>query len=480
MPMKPSINQEPDSAPTSRIEIPHAVPFKPVLNGAYVADYSENPTKEGNKGLVPLIPPQPHHVAIENNRSNSHASVAPHQAEKKRSWVFTVLVLALVAGLGAGGYYYYANGIGHASAPAPAAPPAVQANVQTVVEQKVRIWNEFSGRLHAVDYAELRPEVGGRIMEVRFEDGQTVKAGDILFVIDPRPYEDAVARAQARVASAKASIEYTQAEQKRSEVLVQAHAIAQRDFDLASSSDHVASSSLEAAEAELRQANLDLEHAYVKAPISGRASRAEITVGNLVQSGPGAPVLTSIASKDGIYADFEVDEQTYLETIRNAASGNDQERKIPVQLVVPGDHGHTYEGLIWSFDNRIDATSGTIRARAKFDNADDVLVPGMFVTVRLAGSQEQTALLVPDRAISSDQNKKFVYVVGEGNKVAYREVQLGKSVHEQRVIESGLVAGDRVIVDGVQRVRPGAVVQPTEVKDASELAETHNSTRTGE
>lgn len=434
---------------------PHAIPAKPAGNGAYVPDYCENPVAEGNEGLVPLIPPlTPPHAA--------HAPAAV-PVEKKRSALPLILIVLLLAGGGAAAYFFLFK---PAPAPAPVAPPPLQANVQTVTEQKVRIWNEFSGRLHAVDYAEVRPEVSGRITEVRFEDGQTVKAGDILFVIDPRPYEDAVAKAQARVAAAKASIEYTQAEQKRAEILIKAKAIAQRDFDQTASSDRVAGSTLDAAEAELKQAQLDLEHAFVKAPITGRASRAEITVGNLVQSGPAAPLLTSIASKDGIYADFEVDEQTYLATIRNAAAGNAQERLIPVQLILPGDRGHVYEGRIWSFDNRIDANSGTIRARAKFDNTDNVLVPGMFITVRLASSLEQTAILVPDRSIGSDQNKKFVYVLSEGNKVAYREVQLGKSIREQRVIESGLTPGDRVIVDGVQHARPGVLVAPTEVKPA--------------
>ena len=224
----------------------------------------------------------------------------------------------------------------------------------------------------------------------------------------------------------------------------------------------MAASTLEADQAALKAAQLDLEHAYVKAPISGRASRDEITIGNLVQSGPGAPVLTSIASQDGIYADFEVDEQTYMETIRDTASGNAQEQTIPVQLVVPGDQGHVYKGFIESFDNRIDSASGTIRARARFANEDSALVPGMFVSVRLASSQEQSVILVPERAIGSDQSKKFVYIVTDAGKVAYREVTLGKSIREQRVVEQGLQAGDRVIVDGVQHVRPDAPVNAIE------------------
>lgn len=460
--MKTTITHEKSALHPNRVEM--AIPVKPALNGAYVADYSANPTAEGNEGLVPLIPPQPHDTNAARHTPPLRAPSPSAPAGGKRFPVGLVSVVALLA-IGAGAYYFFSPKH-EPTAAAPATPPPVPATVQTVAPQQVRIWNEFSGRLQAVDYAQIRPEVSGRITEVRFEDGQTVNAGDILFVIDPRPYEDAVAKAKARVASAKASIEFTKAEQKRAEILIRANAIAQRDFDQSASSDRVAVSNLDEAEAALKQASLDLEHAYVKAPISGRASRAEITVGNVVQSGPGAPVLTSIASRDGIYADFEVDEQTYLETIRNAATGNAQERLIPVQLILAGDKDHVYDGTIWSFDNRIDAASGTIRARAKFANTDGALLPGMFVTVKLASSRERSAVLIPERAIGSDQSKKFVYVIDSGNKATYREIQLGKSIREQRVIESGLLAGDRVVVDGVQHVRPGAVVQPTEIQPA--------------
>jgi len=181
-----------------------------------------------------------------------------------------------------------------------------------------------------------------------------------------------------------------------------------------------------------------------------------------VQPGPGAPLLTTIVSNHSIYADFEVDEQTYIETIRDYANGRDGERRIPVQLSLHGDKKRVYDGNIYTFDNRIDAASGTIRARAKFDNSDGALVPGMFVSVRLANGREHPELLIPDRAVGFDQSKKFVYVVGDGNKVAYREVELGKQVQSQRVALKGVRPGDRVIVDGVQRVRPELVVEATE------------------
>ena len=220
--------------------------------------------------------------------------------------------------------------------------------------------------------------------------------------------------------------------------------------------------SIKSAEAELKQASLDLEHAYVKAPITGRASRAELTVGNLVQPGTSAPLLTSIIGNHAIYADFDVDEQAYTALMREFPGGRDAERNIPVELRLPGDHGPRYSGTIYTFDNRIDVASGTIRARAKFDNTDGALVPGMFVSVKLASGTERNELLVPDRAVGFDQSKKFVYVVDAGNKVAYREVQLGKKVASQRIAVKGVQPGDRVIVDGVQRVKPEMTVDARE------------------
>jgi membrane fusion protein, multidrug efflux system len=375
----------------------------------------------------------------------------------------TLIVILAIAAAGFGYHYYTSAQPASAPVAAQAARPAMPVVVQTLAEQKVRLWSEFSGRMHAVDYAEIRPEVSGRITEVRFQDGQSVKAGDILFVIDPRPYAAAVERDQATLESAKSKVILAKLDQDRAKQLIASHAIAQSDLDLRDNAERVAEADVENAEAQLKQAQVDLEHAYVTAPISGRASRAEITLGNVVQAGINAPLLTSIVSQDGIYADFEVDEQTYLNTIRTSASGNDQEQQIPVQLVAAGDNSHVYTGFIQSFDNRIDPTSGTIRARAKFANSDGALVPGMFVSVKLASSQDQMKLLVPDRAISFDQSKKYVYVVDADNKVSYREVELGKSLDTQRVVETGLKSGDRVIVDGVQQVRPNDVVAPTEM-----------------
>lgn len=367
-------------------------------------------------------------------------------------------ILALMVGAGA---YSWRSPRANEGAPAP--PPAVAVTVQTLAPQKVRVWSEFSGRLHAVDAAALRPEVGGRITAVLFEDGQTVKAGDVLFIIDPRPYEAAVARARANLTSAQTNANFAKIEFERAASLVRTQAIAQRVYDERANAGRVANATVDAAAAQLKQAELDLEHAHVRAPISGRASRAEITLGNLVQPGPGAPLLTTIVANQSVYADFEVDEQTYVQTIRGSASGREAERRIPVQLSLQGDSGGVYPGTIYSFDNRIEVASGTIRARAKFDNTDGALLPGMFVSVRLAEAVEREVVLVPDRAVGFDQSKKFVYGVDADNKVVYREVELGRQVQAQRIAIKGVEPGDRVIVDGIQRVRPSMVVNATEV-----------------
>jgi multidrug efflux system membrane fusion protein len=374
-----------------------------------------------------------------------------------------LIASAIVALLVGGGVYAtrFVNP-SHSEALAAPAPQAVPVAVRTLAAQKVRIWSEFSGRLQAVDAAEIRPEVSGRITEVLFEDGQAVKAGDVLFVIDPRPYEAAVARAEGNLAQAKTNAGFAKLDRDRAAALIGSPALLQRTLDERANNQRVAEANVKMAEADLARAQLDLEHAHVVAPISGRASRAEITLGNLVQSGPGAPLLTRIVSNDTVYADFEVDEQTYVESVRDDATRRDQERKIPVQLSLPGDKSHVYQGTIYTFDNRLDTASGTIRARAKFDNADHALLPGMFVSVRLAEATERDELLIPDRALGFDQSKKFVYVVGPDNKAAYREVELGKPVQSQRVVTKGVQAGERIIVDGVQHVRPNALVAATE------------------
>jgi multidrug efflux system membrane fusion protein len=382
----------------------------------------------------------------------------------------TMLTILLFAGLIALGLHLHASAARANAAVAGAPRPPTPVVVETLEPRKMRLWSEYSGRLQAVDSAEIRPQVSGTITDVKFADGQMVKQGDLLFVIDPRPYQAAVERDQAALASAQSKVALAKVQEDRYAGLIQTHSVSQDELDSIANADRVAQAEDQNAEAVLKQAQLDLEHAYVTAPISGRVSRAELTPGNLVQSNGSAPLMTTIVSQDGIYADFDVDEQTYLQTIRATARGTADEQKVPVQLVVPGDTGHVYNGFIESFDNRIDTATDTIRARARFDNADGALLPGMFVSVRLAGAAEKSVLLVPQRALSFDQSKAAVYVVDGSNKVVYHQVELGKTVETERVVESGLEPGDRVIVDGTQLVRPDDTVVATEQQPADDKA----------
>ncbi len=347
-----------------------------------------------------------------------------------------------------------------ASAPA-AAEPALPVTIDLLQPQSVSPYVDFSGRISAVDYAEIRPQVAGRITDIRFRDGQRVKAGDVLFVIDPRPYEAAVAKAQADLATAINNAKFAKLESDRGSQLLKMNALSQESYDQRANTEAVAQAAIKAAQAALTAAEINLDYAYVKAPISGRISRAEITLGNLVGS-PTAPppLLASIVSDNGVYADFEVDEQTYLDTIRHYGPTQAEQQKIPVDLVINGDSGHVYRGAIESFDNRIDTGSGTIRARARFANEDGSLIPGMFVSVRMGSGTLEDALTVPESAIGNDQSKRYVYVVGANDKVEYRSVRLGPQVDGRRVVLAGLKAGDRVILDHLQRLAPGAAVRP--------------------
>lgn len=335
----------------------------------------------------------------------------------------------------------------------------VAVSVEKVTPKKIRIWSNFSGRTQAVDFAEIRPEVSGRITDVRFKDGQTVRAGEVLFVIDPRPYEAAVTKAEANLASTETNTEFAKVELDRAASMIKTQAIPQQLYDQRANAYRVSKAAALGADAELKLAKINQDRAYVKAPIAGRVSRAEITLGNVVQAGSNAPVLTSIVSREGIYADFDVDEQTYMEIIRSHANTHEEERRIPVELVVQGDESHPYEGTIYSFDNRIDTGSGTIRARARFNNKDGHLIPGMFVSIRMANGGDNSTITVPYSAVGNDQSKKFVYVVSADSKVAYRSVTLGRRVGDQQIILSGLQDGENVIVDGAQNVKSGSTVQ---------------------
>lgn len=367
-----------------------------------------------------------------------------------------LLLAAALAGLfslGGGLAVYH----GRADAAPAAAASATTVDVAAVASRAVTEWQQYSGRLEAVERVEIHPQVSGLLTAVHFKDGSLVRKGDLLFTIDPRPFAAEVARAEAQLAAMDARVAYTASDLARGERLLAENAIARRDFDEKQNAAREAKANLQAAEAALKVARLNLEYTRITAPIAGRVSRAEITVGNLVAPGNG-PALTSLVSADRIYAAFDVDEQSYLKVVNGS-----QGKALPIHLGLADDEGYSLEGKLSSVDNRLDSSSGTIRLRALVDNPDGKLLPGLYARVRLGAASQREVLLIDEKAVGTDQARRFVLVVGEGNQTAYREVQLGSIQDGLRVVESGLKAGERIVVNGLQRVRPGDPVTPNVV-----------------
>jgi len=329
---------------------------------------------------------------------------------------------------------------------------ATPVSVAEVISKPVTQWKEFSGRLEAVDTADVRARVSGTIEKIYFKDGDFVKKGAPLFLIDPRPYQAAVAQAEGQLASAEAELATANIESTRARKLMAANAIARTVFEERTARAKTAAGSVRAAKGTLDAARLNLHYTLVTAPISGKASRAELTVGNLVNS---EPVLTRIVQPSPLYVGFEADEQTYLSMIRVPST-----RGLEVEMGLANEEGTPHKGTISSFDNQLDPSSGTIRGRAVFDNADGTLVPGLFARIRIGTPDTAPSVLVNEKAISTDQSSKYVLAVDAESKAAFRPVTLGGSVDGLRVVTSGLKPGEQIIVNGIARVRPGAPVTP--------------------
>ena len=348
----------------------------------------------------------------------------------------------------------------------PPPPPAVSVSVATVVQATVAAWDEFSGRLEAVEQVDVRSRVSGAVQSVHFREGALVKTGDLLVTIDPAPYAAEAERAQAQVAAAEARVANRRSEHMRAERLWREDAIAQRELDERVDSLHEAEANLRAAQAALTSAKLSLGYTQVRAPIAGRIGKFEVTVGNLVAAGPGAPVLTTLVSVNPIYASFDADEPVIvraLQDIPGAEGDRSQIDRVPVRMGTVATEGTPYEGKLQLIDNKVDSRSGTVRVRARFDNLQGSLIPGQFAKIRLGKAKASESLLVSERAVGTDQNKKFVLVVGDDNKIVYREVTLGPTVDGLRIVTKGLQANERIVVNGVQRVKPGTVVAPQQV-----------------
>jgi len=342
------------------------------------------------------------------------------------------------------------------------AMPAPEVSVARVLEREVRQWDDFTGRVAAVETVELRPRVSGYVQRVAFEEGQLVRKGDLLFEIDPRPYRAALARAEAELVRARSEARLAAAQHERAQALVEARAISREEFETRNAANAQGHAAVRAAEAAVAAARLDLQFTQVRAPIDGRAGRALVTVGNLAQAD--ATVLTTVVSQDPVHVYFEADEQTWLRYSRDAGSGRDGDGRV-VRVGLAGEDGLPHAGTLDFIDNQVDPATGTIRARAVLRNPDGLFTPGLFARVQLAGAQQTRALLVDDKAVLTDQDRKYVWVLGEDDTAQRRDVELGRVIEDGlRVVRAGLSPEDRVIVSGVQRVfMPGMPVAPTEV-----------------
>ena len=379
-----------------------------------------------------------------------------------------LLVSGALAAIGAGSTAVLSalqNDEAAPAASAPATPPAVPASVAAVIARDVIAWSEFSGRLEAIERVDIRPRVTGSVQAVHFREGALVRQGDLLFTIDPLPYETEIQRLKAQILAAQARLALSRREQDRGRQMIESGmaAISQANQDQRVSAYREAEANLRTAEAALQAAQLNLGYTQIRAPVSGRASRVEVTVGNLVAAGADAAVLTTIVSVDPIYAAFNADEDVVARALRSLPEGMDTTlglERIPVEMETTSNEGRPVRGRLQLIDNQVDPRSGTVRMRAIFDNPNGRLMPGQFARLRMGEAASHPAVLVSERAVGTDQGRKFVMVVGPDDTAAYREVTLGATIDGLRIVTSGLKADERIVVNGLHRIRPGARVQP--------------------
>jgi RND family efflux transporter MFP subunit len=366
--------------------------------------------------------------------------------KKNVAFTLTPVLLALLAACG-----QKPDGAGGPGGPG--GPPPV--SVAPATQREVQEFDEFTARLEAPDTVDVRARVAGTVEAVRFKEGQVVRKGDPLFTIDARAFKAEVARAEAQVAAVKTQADLARADLARSEKLVAVNAVSQQEIDQLRSALRAAEANLKSAEAALVQAKLNVEYATITAPVAGRTSRANVTPGNLV--GVGDPVLTTLVSSDKVYAYFDASEATYLKYMRAAKA------PTAVQMGLSNEQGFPHTGKLDFVDNRLNPATASIRARAVFDNKNGQFTPGLYARVKLGGSATYSGVVVPDRAITTDQTHKIVLIVGPNNIVQPRPVQPGALVDGMRVVQ-GVKAGELVIVDGLLRAFPGAPVTPQVLK----------------
>jgi membrane fusion protein, multidrug efflux system len=394
---------------------------------------------------------------------NPHRDAFLRQSPGRRS-AGVALALALLAG---GSYRLAPASLLPGSSAAAATPQPEQAApvpVATVQPRAVILWDEFSGRLEAVERIDVRARVGGAIQATHFTEGELVKAGDLLVTIDPAPYAAEVQRLEAQVAGAEARVAMTASDWERGRRLSDQQIVTARDLDVRANAFKEAKASLDAARAALEAARLNLSFTEVRAAVNGRVGRREITPGNLVATGAGAAVLTTLVSVDPVYASFDADESAVMKalaSIAEPAGGRGRLDRIPVEMETV--EGTRARGHLQFIDNKVDPRSGTVRVRATFANGDGHLIPGQFARMRLGQAAPEPLLLVDERAVGTDQDKKFVLLVGADNRAEFRAITLGRAVDGLRVVNSGLSAGERIVVNGLQRLRPGVLLRPEPV-----------------
>jgi len=358
-----------------------------------------------------------------------------------------------------------------------AAPPPPAVSVAKVVAREFQPWDEFTGRVSAVETVELRPRVSGYIEQVAYEEGHEVRKGDLLFVIDQRRYRAAYDRAVAELERARSEARLAATELERAQTLLASRAISREEFDARRAAHTQGDASVRAAAAAVESARLDLQFTEVRSPIDGRAGRALVTVGNLAQAD--STLLTTVVSLDPMYVYFEADEQTYLDYADAARRGEHRTTSSPVRVGLANEAGYPHPGTVDFVDNQVDPRTGTIRARAVVPNADRSLTPGLFARVQLAGGNRQSALLIDEKAVLTDQDRKYVYVVGPDNVAVRKDVVLGRKAGDLRVVDRGLESDDVVIVHGVQKVffagmpvAPQQIVMGEAAPDALRMAAT--------
>ena len=398
---------------------------------------------DGYPDLHPLPRLHPHEHRI-------HVPTLPRKALMKGSIIPSTALSSAIGALSlaaAIGLALASAGCSSRAAENAGMPPPAQVSVAQVVEREVHPWDEYTGRIAAVDSVELRPRVSGYVERVAFIEGQEVTKGQLLFIIDKRPYEAALAQAQAQLERARSDAALAQAQNQRAQALIEAKAISREDFESRRAASASGNAGVRAAEAAVAAARLNLQFTEVRSPIDGRAGRALITEGNLAQAD--GTLLTTVVSLDPVHVYFEADEQSYL---RYQQEARDRGVANPVRVGLAGEQGYPHQGSVDFIDNQVDAGTGTIRARAVLPNPDRSLTPGLFARVQLQGSAGFEAKLVDDKAILTDQDRKYVFVVDGKHTAQRRDVRTGGIADGLRIVTDGLKPGDRVVVEGVQKV----------------------------